>query len=439
MSWPRLQRLLDVHSDDARPLAWSAAQFALLMAALYVVRPLRDELGIRSGVENMQWLFSGTFGAMLLLVPLYGWAVSRRPRRVVMPWVFICIAVTLVLARVVSAGLGEASQPIFAAVLFVWISAFNLFAVSVFWSLAVDVFSPESSRRNFGLISAGGTIGALCGPLLAAAGAHWLVPDDLLLLCAGLLLGVAVAARGFERATRRAGDEASHKGLGGGVVEGFALLATQPRLRALCGYLLCMTWVSTVLYFEQSRVVAAASLDSAERTTIFAGLDLAVNASAIVIQLLFTGRVLGKLGLAVVLVALPVVSGAALIGISVAPTLGVVLVAQAVRRATNFALARPAREVLYTGVDRVSRFKGKNVVDTVVYRGGDMIAGWAFAGLEFAGVGLGAIAWLATPVVGIWAWLGVRLGRASESPDSGENAVASAHAALGDARHRNGP
>ncbi len=409
------------------------------MAALYVVRPLRDELGIRSGVENMQWLFSGTFVAMLLLVPLYGLAVSRRPRRVVVPWVFICIALSLVAARIVSAELVEALQPVFAAALFVWISAFNLFAVSVFWSLAVDVFSAESSRRNFGLISAGGTIGALCGPILAAAGAQWLVPDDLLLVCAGLLLGVAVAGRGVESADQPTNGRTPEHGLGGGVVEGFTLLATQPRLRALCGYLLCMTWVSTVLYFEQSRVVAAASLDSAERTTIFAGLDLAVNATAICIQLLFTGRVLGRLGLAVVLVALPVVSGVALVGISLVPTLGVVLVAQAVRRATNFALARPAREVLYTGVDRVSRFKGKNVVDTVVYRGGDMIAGWAFAGLEFAGVGLGAIAWLATPVVGIWAWLGVRLGRASESHDPRENAVASAHEALGDARHRNGP
>ncbi|MBV1861046.1 MAG: MFS transporter, partial [Nannocystaceae bacterium] len=229
-------------------MAWSAAQFGLLMAALYVVRPLRDELGIRSGVDNMQWLFSGTFVAMLLLVPVYALAVSRRPRRVVVPWVFVCIALTLVLARVVSAGLGDVPQPVFAAVLFVWISAFNLFAVSVFWSLAVDVFSPESSRRNFGLISAGGTLGALCGPILAAAVAHWLVPDDLLLLCAALLLGVAVTGRGLEAATHDMSVTTS--GLGGGVSEGFVLLATQPRLRALCGYLLCMTWVSTVLYFE---------------------------------------------------------------------------------------------------------------------------------------------------------------------------------------------
>lgn len=386
----------------------------------------------------MQWLFSGTFLAMLLLVPLYGLAVARRPRRVVVPWAFICIAITLVVARVVSAGLGAPAQPILAAALFVWISAFNLFAVSVFWSLAVDIFSPESSRRNFGLISAGGTVGALCGPILAAAGAQWLQPDDLLLLCAVLLIGVAAAGWRLERTTHATYARGPEHGLGGGVVEGFTLLATQPRLRALCGYLLCMTWVSTVLYFEQSRVIAAANLDSAERTTIFAALDLTVNASAICIQLLFTGRVLGKLGLAVVLVALPVVSGAALVGISLVPTLAVVLVAQAVRRATNFALARPAREVLYTGVDRVSRFKGKNVVDTVVYRGGDMIAGWAFSGLEFAGVGLSAIAWLATPVVVVWAWLGVRLGRGTESHASPENAVASAHEALGDARHRNG-
>ncbi len=411
------------------PLGWSTAQFALLMAALYVVRPLRDELGIQSGVENMQWLFSGTFGAMILLVPIYGWAVSRGARRVVVPWVFVAIALTLVGARAVASELDPSLRPHFAAALFVWISAFNLLAVSVFWSLVVDVFSPESGRRSFGLISAGGTVGALLGPVLAASCARWFEPDDLLIVAAALLVGVAGAGRALERTRTPLGDavpSSPGEGLGGGVGRGFVLLVTQPRLRNLCGYLLCMTWVSTVLYFEQSRVIAAADLDSAQRTTVFAGLDLVVNTLAIGVQVLLTGRLLRWLGLAAVLVALPVVSGLALVSVSMAPVLMVVLVAQAVRRATNFALARPAREVLYTDVDRESKFKGKNVVDTVVYRGGDAMAGWAFAGLEALGLGLGAIAWLATPIVGAWAWLGLRLGRdwgraSSESSRGSEN------------------
>ena len=413
----KLRRLLDVHPCDARPLVWSSTQFALLMAALYTVRPLRDELGIQSGVESMQWLFSGTFAAMLLLVPLYGWVVSRWPRRVVVPWIFVALGVSLLAARTVAAGLDANARAVFAAGLFVWISAFNLLAVSVFWSLAVDVFSPSSSRRSFGLISAGGTAGALVGPLIAAAVVRWGTPDDLMVASALLLFGVAVTARGLDRTDAK---PAPSEGLGGGVVQGFRLMLSEPRLRTLCGYLLCMTWVSTVLYFVQARVIAAADLESATRTTTFAMLDLVVNGSAIAIQLLLTGRVLERFGLAVVLVTLPVVSGVALVGVSLAPSLWVVLVAQAVRRSTNFALARPAREVLYTSVGRLERFKGKNVVDTVVYRGGDMLAGWAFSLLEFAGVGLGAIAWLATPAVGLWAWLGVRLGRGIEAPRTEE-------------------
>lgn len=414
-----LRRILDVDPSDARPLAWSTAQFALLMAALYCVRPLRDELGIRSGVENMQWLFSGTFVAMVLLVPLYGWAVSRWSRRLVVPWTFVALALSLFAARVLGPAFTDVGQAVFAASLFVWMSAFNLLAVSVFWSLAVDVFTPSSSRRSFGLISAGGTAGAVVGPLVAAGVAHGSSPDDLLLVGGVLLLGVGLASMAVERTGRR-GAGSPEEGLGGGVAEGFLLMWSEPRLRRLCGYLLCMTWVSTVLYFTQARVIAAADLDSTTRTTLFAGLDLAVNTTAIVVQVLLTRRVFERFGLAVVLVALPVVSGLALVSVSVAPSVLVVLVAQGVRRSTNFALARPAREVLYTGVGRAAKFKGKNVVDTVVYRGGDMLAGWAFSGLEAASVGLGAIGWLATPVVGVWAWLGVRLGRSAEPPPHAE-------------------
>lgn len=413
----KLRRLLDVHPGDARPLVWSSTQFALLMASLYTVRPLRDELGIQSGVESMQWLFSGTFVAMLLLVPLYGWVISRWPRRVIVPCIFVALGVSLLAARGIAVGLDGEGRAVFAAALFVWISAFNLLAVSVFWSLAVDVFSPSASRRSFGLISAGGTAGALAGPLIATAVVRWGTPDDLMVASAVLLFGVALTARRLDRAD---GNPSPAEGLGGGVVQGFQLMVSEPRLRALCGYLLCMTWVSTVLYFVQARVIAAADLDSATRTTTFAMLDLVVNGSAIAIQLLLTGRVLKRLGLAVVLLTLPVVSGLALVGVSLAPSLWVVLVAQALRRSTNFALARPAREVLYTSVGRLERFKGKNVVDTVVYRGGDMLAGWAFSLLEVAGVGLSAIAWLATPAVGLWAWLGVRLGRGIEPPQAEE-------------------
>lgn len=379
------------------------------MAALYVVRPLRDELGIQSGVENMQWLFTGTFVAVLVIAPLYAWSISRLSRRIA-PWVFSAIALSLVAARVAISIEGGQVRPWIASGLFVWISAFNLFAVSVFWSLVVDAFSANAARRSFGLIAAGGTAGAFFGPLLTTAAVAWVAPEELLWFAAGLLVLAAASAHRLS-VIRPATAPTAPRAEGVSSLRGFALTLRQPRLRRLCGYLLCMTWVSTVLYFEQAQVVASSELDSAARTTVFASIDLAVNLLTLIIQLFFTARILRWLGLATILLALPVASGLVLVSVSIAPLLIVVLVAQAIRRATNFALARPARELLFTDVDQASKFEGKNVVDTVVYRGGDAAAGWAFAGLEAAGLGLGAIAAVAIPVVGVWGWLAVRLGR----------------------------
>ncbi len=405
-----------VRRERTPGVGWSAAQFAFLMAALYVVRPLRDELGIQSGVENMQWLFTGTFVMVLVIAPVYAWSVSRLSRRIA-PWVFGAIAFSLAGARVAVWLEGGDVRPWLASGLFVWISAFNLFAVSVFWSLVVDAFSAEAARRTFGQIAAGGTAGALTGPLVTTLAVTWLPPADLLWIAAGLLVLAAGSAHRLS-VIRPTTTPAALRSDAVSVLRGFALTLRQPRLRRLCGYLLCMTWVSTVLYFEQAQVVASSELDSAARTTVFASIDLAVNVLTLIIQVFFTARILRWLGLATLLLALPVASGLVLVSVSIAPLLLVVLIAQAIRRATNFALARPARELLFTDVDRASKFEGKNVVDTVVYRGGDAAAGWAFAGLEAAGLGLGAIAALAIPVVGVWGWLGVQLGRDTPKPST---------------------
>jgi AAA family ATP:ADP antiporter len=182
-------------------------------------------------------------------------------------------------------------------------------------------------------------------------------------------------------------------------------------LRGITLYLLLMTWVSTTMYFEQAQIVAAEIQDSTERAALFARMDLAVNAIAVTTQLLLTGRLIRWLGLGSVLVALPAVSGGSLVALSLAPTLGVLVGVQVVRRAVNYALSKPARELLYTVVDREAKYKGKNVVDTFVYRGGDAVAGWAFAGLRGLGLPLPAISWLAVPVTALWARAAIVLAR----------------------------
>lgn len=405
-----VQRAVDLRPGEGPPIAWAFAQFLLLLSGLYVVRPLRDAMGIASGVANMQWLFSGTFVAILAVVPLYGWAVSRWSRRRLVPLVHACLAGSMVVCFGARVALPDAVQPAVAAAIFIWVSVFNVLAVSVFWSLLADLFSPEASRRTFGFVASGGTIGALLGPTLAATFVAWLRPADLLLVAAACLVGAAWCAHRLDRAAGTS-TERDETPVGGGLWQGLSLMFATPRLRGIAGYMLCMTWISTILYFEQAHIVEAAVLTDASRTSLFARMDLAVNLLALVVQLLLTGRIILRWGLVVVLVALPVVSIGALATLAAFPALAVIVVVQVARRAVNFALAKPAREVLFTDVAVEAKYKGKNVVDTVVYRGGDAVAGWAFSGLRGLGLGLSAIAWLGIPVTILWAWLGQRLGQ----------------------------
>lgn len=404
-----IARLVDVRPGEGRQVAWAFVQFLALLSALYIVRPLRDEMGIESGVDNMQWLFSGTFVAIVAVMPAYGWAVSRWPRRRLVPAVYLALALSMGGCFAVIEG-GLPTPRLAAAAVFVWISVFNVLVVSIFWSLLADLFAPEASRRLFGFIAAGGTIGALLGPTLAATLVHWLPPNQLLLIAAGFLALGAGAARKLDAAARDVTDAASAP-VGGGVFAGLKLLLRSPRMRGIAGYLLCMTWISTIVYFEQAHIIDAAITDRVERTSLFARIDLTVNVLTLGVQALLTGTIIVRAGLTVVLVALPLVSVGALGAVGTAPALGVVVVVQVIRRAVNFALAKPAREILFTDVDVESKYKTKNVIDTVVYRGGDAVAGWAFSGLLALGMGMSAIAWLGVPIALLWAGLGRRLGK----------------------------
>ena len=244
---------------------------------------------------------------------------------------------------------------------------------------------------------------------------QWVAPRDLLTVAAVLLLIAAGLAASL---VREGGASTTPTPELRQWMQGLRKTASNPRLRGIAAYLLCMTWVSTVLYFEQARVIDAAGLDPQRRTTLFAGVDLAVNLVALLLLLAVTGRWMQRFGVGVLLLALPAVAGLAVVSIALAPILAVVVVAQALRRASNYAFSRPAREVLFTDVPRGAKYEGKNVVDTVVYRGGDAVAGWGFTGLEALGFGLEAIGWGTLPVVAGWALLAHRLGRRTPSTSS---------------------
>ncbi|MGE5146120.1 MAG: NTP/NDP exchange transporter, partial [Candidatus Eiseniibacteriota bacterium] len=407
-----LARAVDVRPDEVKALLLSFAYFFCLLSSYYVLRPLREEMGIASGVQHLQWLFSGTFAAMLAAVPIFGWVVARLPRRKFVPLVYRFFAANILIFFALFTL--DAGPIAVARAFYIWVSLFNLFVVSVFWSVMADLFSNEQGRRLFGFVAAGGSAGALVGSSLTASLAVLLGPINLLLIAVVLLeLAVRCAAALMRRATPPAQADApkAERAIGGSIVAGFTEVLRSRYLAGICLYMLLFTSTSTFLYFEQANIIAHAVGDPAERTRIFALIDLAVGLLTLLTQLLATGRLIRRLGVAGALAAAPLLTAAGFAALAAAPSLALVVAFQAVRRASNFALSQPAREVLFTVIGREAKYKSKNFIDTAVYRGGDAASGWAFAALRGLGLDLASIAMVAVPLARLWGATGLYLGR----------------------------
>ncbi|MGM0576892.1 MAG: NTP/NDP exchange transporter [Myxococcota bacterium] len=411
-----LRRVVDVRAGEVGAMLLAFAWFFCLLAGYYVLRPVRDAMGIEGGVDKLQWLFTATFGAMLVAVPLYSFLVARWPRRRFVPWVYHFFALNLAGFWVLR-HLGVAPVAV-ARVFFVWISVFNLFVVSVFWSLQADLFRSDQGKRLFGFVAAGGTAGALAGPSVTALLAERIGVTTLLLVSLGLL---EVAVLCAHRLTRRApagpgehgrGDAGGEAIIGGGVLAGLVRVVRSPYLLGVSGWILGLTLTATFLYFQQARIVEAAFDDAASRTSFFAKVDLLVNVLTLGVQAGLTGRLMTRFGAGPLLALLPVATGLGFVALGIWPTLAILVAFQALRRAANYALARPARELLFTVVPREDKYKAKIFVDTVVYRGGDALSGWIYAGLGALGLSLAGAAFAAAPVAAVWAVGGAALGRA---------------------------
>ena len=415
---PRLHRLLNrmvaVQAHEVKATLLGFAWFCCLLSGYYLLRPLRDALGVVGGPQELRWLFTATFVAMLLLVPVFGWLVTRfSPRRFV-PYVYRFFALTLLAFSALMALQLESVW--LARSFFVWVSVFNLFVVSIFWSVLDDCFTSAQGRRLFGFIAAGGTLGTVVGPLLAA-GAVTLFGPMVLALLAALLLELALRCfRGiYPRTEAGPVPAAQPRAPGGQVWAGLSLIARSPYLLGICAYLLLHTAASTFLYFEQARIVADALPDTASRTRWFAAVDLSVSCLTLALQVFVTGRLMRRFGLVLCLALLPLISVAAFGALALAPTLMVLACAQVARRALDYAIARPAREVLFTVVRREEKYKAKNAIETLVYRGGDAVSGWLSSALSAVGMGVGGVALLAIPVAAGWCGLCIWLGRRQEA------------------------
>ncbi len=424
-----LARVVAVKPGETRALLWSFAYFFCLLAGYYVLRPVRDEMGLASGVKNLPWLFTATFFVMLAVVPIYGALVARLPRQRFIPLVYHFFAANIIIFWVLLTRGIELT--ITAQVFFVWISVFNLFAVSVFWSFMADLYGSEQGKRLFGFIAAGGSAGALLGPLIAASlavpigRANLLIIAALLLeaavFCAMQLESAAAAFKAEQIAAQKPKVDAAVGGLGGSWMAGIVMIVRSPYLAGIALWVAMLSLAGTFLYFQQANIVAALTDDPNKRTAIFAQIDLAVSVLTIIVQFLATGRLIKRFGAGPAAAFLPLIFAIGFIALWATPMLWVVIAFQAAQRAANFAISNPAREVLFTVVDREEKYKAKNVIDNVVFRGSDALFGWVFTLLRGAGLELGAISLATVPVTAAWLALALALGRTQEA-----RAVASA-------------
>ena len=419
----RLRRLVAVEPGEMRVLFWSFIYFFALLCSYYIIRPMRDEMGIAGGVDKLQWMFTGTFLVMLAAVPLFGWVAKRFPVRQFLPYVYYFFIANLVLFFILFKT--DLTHAYVARAFFIWASVFNLFIVSVFWSFMTDIFNNEQAQRLFGVIAAGGTAGALTGPVLTAALINPLGPANMLLISVGFLaLAVwcihRIVAWKNSSGIYSSQDVARHpekafsgkdQAIGGGIFAGIRLVFSSSYLAGICFLILLYTTLATFIYFQQAQIVRDNFSDSASRTAIFAAMDFSVNLLTIVAQLLLTSRIVRKWGLSWALALIPLLLGFGFLLLGMMPMLSILIAVQVLRRAGNYAVMKPAREMLYVVLGKEEKYKAKNFIDTVVYRGGDAVSAWAYAGLQAAGISLGGIAWIAVPLAAVWAWISFRLGK----------------------------
>jgi AAA family ATP:ADP antiporter len=391
-----------------------------LFAGYFMLRPLRETMGVQAGVDQLQWLFTATFVAMLVAVPLFGVLSARVPRARLIDWVYGFFALNLLAFAL---AFDWAPDSIWLArVFYVWLSVFSLFVVSVAWSLMADVFHREQAQRLFAFIAAGASVGGLIGPLLGGLLIEALASAGLIALSAALLLLTLACKRYLLNWRARAGagstgiaapasDDDPHLPIGGNPWAGVLRLFASYYLSGIALFVVLLATASTFLYLEQARLVAETFTTTAERVRVFSAIDFTVQTLAVLTQLFVTGRVAKQLGVRSLLTWVPLAVAVGFVALALVPTFAVLAAVMIVRRAGEYALVKPGREMLFTAVDPEAKYKVKSFIDTVVYRGGDAASSWVKTGVDALGHGAAAVALLGAVCALLWAALGYALGR----------------------------
>ncbi|MFL9710071.1 NTP/NDP exchange transporter [Methylobacillus sp. Pita1] len=410
-------RLFNVEKQEAPAVLAGLLMFFLLFAGYFMLRPVRETMGLAGGVRNLQWLFTGTFVATLAVLPLFGWLASKAQRRRILPWTYGFFTLNLL---AFAAGMAwQPDNPWVARAFYIWLSVFNMLTISLAWSVLADVFSSAQAKRLFALMAAGASLGGLAGPVLGTLLVGPLGHSGLLALSALMLAGSAVAGLALQRWRNlhpRAPDEAFTRSqpLGGNPLSGATAVFRSPYLLGIATFVILLATANTFLYFEQARLVEATFPDKVQQTQVFGIIDIVVQSLALLTQFFLTGRIAQRLGVSVLLVAVPLVIAAGFLWLALAPVFAVLAVVMVVRRAGEYALVRPGREMLYTSVSPEQKYKAKNFIDTVVYRGGDAVSGWVKHGIDLL-AGQPAVAMLIGSLFAlVWAGNGLLLGRSQK-------------------------
>ena len=409
-----LRIVSNVEGHEIKAVVGSFLFVIVLMSAYYILRPVRDAMASDWTDAEVSWLWTLNFFISTAVVAVYGVLVSRFQLRLLVPSIYAIFALTfLSFFALVST---MADRTLVDKSFYVWVSVFSLFHISVFWSFMSDLFSKEQAGRLFGIIAAGASVGGLVGPSIPSFFSASLGTDNLMLLASAMLL-VPIpiifylqSLKSSDLHNESLAPQTSQIKIGGNPFAGFKLFFSNPYLLAIGLFILLYTGISSFVYFELKNLLS--DLSRAERTAVWAQMDLAVNVLSIAVGLFATGRIVGKFGMPVTIALIPVLICAGLIIVAVSPFLGAVVALQVIRRAGNYAVTRPAREVLFTRVDREARFKAKPVIDIVAYRGGDMLMAWFFTGLtQGLGLGLAAVAAVGAGIAALWSIVGIYLGR----------------------------
>jgi len=402
-----------VEGHEVRALAGSFLFVVVLMSAYYILRPVRDAMASDWTDAEVSWLWTLNFFISTAVVGFYGVLVSRFRLRFLVPSIYGIFALTFLSFFVLASTMADRS--LVDKSFYVWVSVFSLFHISVFWSFMSDLFSKEQAGRLFGIIAAGASVGGLIGPSIPSFFSASLGTDNLMLLASAMLL-VPIPLI-FYLQSLKSSDLHNESlavtpevKIGGSSLAGFKLFFSNPYLMAIGLFIFLYTGISSFVYFELKNLLS--ELSRTERTAVWAQMDLAVNVLSIAMGLFATGRIIGRFGMPLAIALLPILICAGLIIVAVSPFLGAVVALQIIRRAGNYGLTKPAREVLFTRVDREARFKAKPVIDIVAYRGGDMLMAWLFTGLtQGLGLGLAAVAVVGAGIAALWSMVGIYLGR----------------------------